>query len=88
MTKSPTVSRLGQRIAVALAALHPQHDAYVRDVSQAYLQSETYLNLTVFLKPPPELNLSDEKLLLVKKPLYGIAESGLHWFTTYHRHHI
>ena len=22
------------------------------------------------------------------KPLYGIAEAGVHWFTTYHGHHI
>jgi hypothetical protein len=23
----------------------------------------------------------------VIKPLYGIAEAGVHWWTTYHRHH-
>lgn len=87
MTKSPTVSRLGQRIAVATATLFPEHQSYIRDVSQAYVQSETVLNRALYLKPPEEMQLPDDKLLLVKKSLYGISESGLHWFTTYHKHH-
>lgn len=87
MTKSPTVSRLGQRISVATAAMFPTHAAYTRDISQAYIQSETTLNRSVYVNAPAEMELPSDKLLLVKKPLYGIPESGLHWFMTYHRHH-
>lgn len=87
-TKSPTVSRMGQRIAVATAALSSSHMSYVRDISQAYIQSETMLQRLVYLRPPPEMGLRNDQLLLAKKPLYRIPESGLHWFATYHRHHI
>jgi hypothetical protein len=26
-------------------------------------------------------------ILRVIKPLYGIAEAGVHWWATYHKHH-
>ena len=87
LTKSPTISRLGQRIALVTAALFPTHQAYVRDISQAYIQSNTTLERNVYLKPPPEMELHDNYVLLAKKPLYGIPESGLHWFLTYQKHH-
>ena len=87
-TKSPTVSRMGQRIAVATAALATSHTSYVRDISQAYVQSDTKLDRLVHLRPPPEMGLQKGQILLATKPLYGIPESGLHWFTTYQRHHL
>lgn len=40
------------------------------------------------MKPPKEMGLSKDELLLVIGPLYGIPESGLHWFLTYQPHHI
>lgn len=87
LTKSPTISRLGQRVAVTTAALFPQNQAYTRDISQAYIQSSTELERSVYLRPPLEMNLDKNHLLLAKRPLYGIPESGLHWFLTYHKHH-
>jgi len=87
-TKSPTVSRMGQRIAIATAAMFPHHKSYVRDILQAYIQSESNLERMIYIKPPEEMNLSHNEILLVKKPLYGIPESGLHWFATYQSHHI
>lgn len=87
-TKSPTVSRMGQRVAVATAATSPSHTSYVRDISQAYLQSHTTLKRLVYLKPPLEMELGPDELLLARKPLYGIPESELHWFITYQGHHI
>ena len=86
-TRSPTVSRMGQRMLVATASLYPHHSSYVRDISQAYIQSSTTLERDVYLKPPPEMNLAEDELLLALKPLYGIPESGMHWFMTYHSHH-
>ena len=34
-TKSPTVSRMGRRVTLAMASLFPEHRSYVRDISQA-----------------------------------------------------
>lgn len=86
-TKSPTISRVGQRLAIALAPMFPQHQSYVRDISQAYVQSESSLDRKVFLRPPAEMGLADDELIEAVKPLYGIPESGLHWYKTYHSHH-
>jgi hypothetical protein len=86
-TKAPTISRMGQRLALCIAAMHTNSDAYVRDVTQAYLQSKTELERDVYLEPPPEMALPESMVLKAVKPLYGIPESGLHWFITYSEHH-
>ena len=87
-TKSPTVSRAGQRIVLATAAQEKDTILYTRDITQAYLQSHSSLERCIYLKPPLELNLSDEFVLRAIKPLYGLPESGLHWFLTYQGHHL
>jgi len=56
-TKSPTVSRLGQRLALATAVMFPNHTSYVRDISQAYIQSESKLERLVYLRPPKEMGI-------------------------------
>lgn len=86
-TKSPTISRMGQRVAMATAAIFREHQSYIRDISQAYLQSESPLERKIFLRPPKEMNLGADVVLCVLKPLYGVPESGLHWFVTYWTHH-
>jgi hypothetical protein len=64
---------------------------YLRDISQAYVQSTTLLNRDFYVNPPRELvkhlNLRDDSVLKVVKPLYGVPEAGNHWFRTYHTHH-
>ena len=60
---------------------------YLRDISQAYIQSTTHLNREIFIHPPRELGLSKDSILQVVKPLYGVPEAGNHWFQTYHDHH-
>jgi len=87
-TKAPTISRFGQRIALAIAAMNADGHAYVRDITQAYTQSNSELERDVYLTPPPEMQLTPGKVLLALKPLYGVPESGLHWFLTYSNHHI
>ena len=37
-TKSPTISRAGQRLILASAAQSPNHSLYTRDITQAYVQ--------------------------------------------------
>jgi hypothetical protein len=83
----PTFTRMSQRLAVASAAMTPQHTAYIRDISQAYIQSTSNLTRPVYLEAPAEMGLSGDELLLARKPLYGVPESSLHWFLTHHGHH-
>lgn len=86
--RSPTVSRAAQRVCLSMAASLKGNKAYMRDVSMAYTQSETNLERRVFLRAPKEMGLGEDEVLLCLKPLYGVPESGLHWFVTYAGHHV
>jgi len=61
----------------------------LRDITQAYPQSQTKLFRVILAHPPEELKYKypDGTIIRVNKPLYGIAESGVHWFRTYSAHH-
>jgi len=87
LTQAPTIQRVSQRIIICLAAITGQ-GLYVRDISQAYVQSTTELNRPFFAQAPPEMNLKDGRILHIRRPLYGIPEAGTHWFRTYHTHHV
>ena len=87
LTHAPTVQRASQRICLAMCVQDPSFRFFCRDVSQAYLQSETSIQQQIYVRPPPELGLDQGHLLRVARPLYGIPEAGVHWFSTYHRHH-
>jgi hypothetical protein len=91
LTQSPTIQRVSQRIILALTPGLQQTKPvalYLRDISQAYVQSNTYLSRDIFIRPPLELNLQPGTILRVIKPLYGVPEAGNHWFKTYHQHHV
>jgi hypothetical protein len=92
LTQSPTIQRISQRIILSIAAIETETTGlYLRDISQAYVQSTTLLNRDFYVNPPRELakhlNLRDDSVLKVVKPLYGVPEAGNHWFRTYHTHH-
>ena len=60
LTQSPTIQRVSQRIILALTPGLQQAKSvalYLRDISQAYVQSDTFLSRDIFIRPPPELNL-------------------------------
>jgi len=86
-TKSPTITRLGFRMAISLCVMFPDMEPYLRDISQAYTQADSNLDRKVYLKPVPDMKIPKDKVLLAVKPLYGIPESGLHWFVSYSGHH-
>lgn len=87
LTQSPTIMRVSQRLILCIAAMG-NHDLYLRDISQAYVQSATNLNREFYVRPPRELSIEEDSILKVLKPLYGVPEAGNHWFKTYHSHHI
>lgn len=86
-TKAPTVQRLSQRTALSIAASDDSLEATLRDIIQAYIQALSNLMRRVFIHAPKEMELGDDYVLEVIKPLYGIPESGLHWYLTYLDHH-
>ena len=88
LTQAPTIQRASQRLIIALALAIPQLSLYLRDITQAYTQSRSELARDIFILAPAEMGLSSRTILRVILPLYGIAESGTHWFQTYHKHHV
>jgi len=93
LTQSPTIQRVSQRLILCIAAMElPKAQLYLRDISQAYVQSTTNLNREFYVRPPRELSkelgIDKDSILKVVKPLYGVPEAGNHWFKTYHSHHI
>lgn len=86
LTQSPTIQQMSQRLILALTA-NTSYDLYLRDISQAYVQSTTSLNRKFYVRPPRELGLQEDSILQIIKPLYGVPEAGAHWFNTYHTHH-
>jgi hypothetical protein len=82
LTQSPIIQRASQRIIMALApALMAQGiHVWLRNITQAYTQSETLLQRTVLAHPPEQLHhqYPQGTIMMVIKPLYGIAEAGAH----------
>ncbi|KAI0993994.1 hypothetical protein K3495_g14189 [Podosphaera aphanis] len=62
---------------------------FTRDITQAYVQLRRRLTRPIYATPPKEMchEFSSQNILKILKPLYGIPESGTHWFRTYHEHH-
>src|SRR6185437_12041696 len=60
---------------------------WIRDVTQAYVQSDTPIARDIFIRAPKELGIADGSLLKVLRPLYGIPEAAIHWWRTYSNHH-
>lgn len=87
-TKSPTISRMGQRVSMAVMGMDRKKKRFLRDIKQAFTQSKYNLERNVFLEAVPELNVPLGKVIRVDKPLYGIPEAGLLWYLTYRDHHI
>lgn len=46
------------------------------------------LKRPVYLRAHAGIELLEDTILLVVKPIYGIPESGLHWYITYLEYHI
>lgn len=87
-TKAPTVQRYSPRTALSVAASDPDLDPFLRVIIQAYIQSLSKLERRIFIRAPKEMDLPEGYVLEVVKPLYGIPESGLHWYMSYLTHHL
>lgn len=92
LTQSPTVQRCSQRLMMALmASLRKKgYEIWSRDIAQAYTHSATGLTRKILAYLPKEMvsKYPEGTIIEVLKPLYGLAESGTHWWATYHDFHI
>lgn len=59
-----------------------------RNVTRAYIQATKPSQWPLYIKAPEEMGLPNNTVLLVIKFLYGIPESGLHWYISYLEYHI
>ena len=91
LTQSPTIQRMSQRLILALAPglINKGMIVSLRDITQAYPQAKSTLRREIYAELPRELkeNYPKGTIMRVIKPLYGIAEAGVHWFYTYQEHH-
>jgi hypothetical protein len=91
LTQSPTIQRASQRviIAIALSLARLGIKLYLRDITQAYIQSTTMLNRLILANLPNKMchQYPPGTIMIVRKPLYRIPEAGTHWWATYYKHH-
>ncbi len=78
LTQSSTIQRMSQRIILVLTACIFNCHLYLRDITQTYLQSNTFLNPNFFIRSFFELDLSKNSILRVVKSLYDVLETETH----------
>jgi hypothetical protein len=92
LTQSPIIQRASQRLILCIApSLTPKKiRLWLKDVTQAYTQADTALQRLILARLPEELQnqYPDGIIMVVVKPLYNMAEAGVHWFFTYFKHHV
>lgn len=84
---SQNIQPVTVRLSVSLASIH-DFSVWISDVRQAYLQSKKPLTREIFIKKLlPEFELNKGLAVQLLMPLYGLSESGDHWFETLDDHH-
>jgi hypothetical protein len=82
LTQNFIIQRSSQRILLAIAPtiILLEFILWLRDVIQAYTQSEDLLQRTILAELPKQLKNAypEGTIMVIIKPLYGIAEAGAH----------
>jgi hypothetical protein len=86
-TQSLIIQRMSQRIILVLTACIFDYHFYLRNITQAYVQSKISLRREFFIRSFFELDLSEKSILKVIKSLYDVSETKTYWFHTYQKHH-
>lgn len=85
LTQAPTIQRMSQRLILVLGpSLVKTYEMVgeLRDIAQAYPQAHDEPRfIPASLPPELEGRYPKDAVLWIKKPLYGLAESGLYWFS-------
>jgi hypothetical protein len=82
LTQSSIIQRISQRLIICLAVSLSQMKLYLRDITQAYVQSRSNLNRDFYVQSLSELiklmSISPECILKVVKSLYEVPETDNH----------
>jgi hypothetical protein len=93
LTQSPTIQQSNQWIILVLtpSLLKKGTSLYLYNISQVYIQSTTLLNRDFYICLPLELldilQLSNNTIIKVIKPLYSIPKASNYWFLIYYLYH-
>jgi hypothetical protein len=62
---------------------------WLRNIIQAYTQSESLLQRIILAHLPEQIRHFYPKgsIMVIVKPLYGIAEAGAYWWSIYFKHY-
>lgn len=77
-----------QRRFISLVASLQGMELFTRDITQVYIQCQTFLETTVYIEAPQEMRLPPGTVLHVVNPLYQIPNNRPHWYLTYFEHHV
>jgi hypothetical protein len=86
---STTVQQRSLRLLFALAAAFGWK-IWTQDITQAYLQSSGELVRKIYVDKfhgVDELDIAPDEALQLLRPLYGLADSGDHWWREFNDHH-
>jgi hypothetical protein len=80
-TYAPVAKMASMRILLAMAA-HHDFEIHQIDIKSAYLNGEFEEGEVIYMRLPPGIHLTDDKTLVLclLKPLYGLRQSGRHWY--------
>ncbi|EKD20667.1 polyprotein [Drepanopeziza brunnea f. sp. 'multigermtubi' MB_m1] len=91
LTQSPAIQRSSQRLITILApALSLLGiSLYLRDITQAYTQSDHLLNKLILARLPKEIVkfYSERTIMRIRRALYRIPKASTFWWSTYYTHH-
>jgi hypothetical protein len=83
LSEAPTVSEMSIRTLISLSVVSGC-PIWSRDIRKAFLQPESLLSRTGYMRPPRQLKTSySAPLMRLKEPLYGIVEAPSYWYDTY-----
>lgn len=88
MTKAPRRSHNSTRFLIGFADSRPDLVVNTRDMKQVHAQRTSDVARSVYCRPPQELGASDDYVLVVLRPIYGLPEAGLYLFLSYSKFHI
>lgn len=84
-----TIRPTSIRLIISVSVIR-QFRIFSHDVTQAYVQSKDKLTRMIYIRVKPEdralFGISDDELLLLTKPLYGICDAGDYWGITIEGH--
>jgi hypothetical protein len=92
LTQFLTIQRISQRliIAITITIIKQNYVLKLRNITQIYPQLSFELNREIFARLPKEFRdkYPRNTIIQIIRPFYGIAESDVYWWFTYHKHHL